>query len=228
MPVKPEAKERMKLDGSWRPFCIRKYEYIAAGDKSIIAQRKALIDFYPPHGDVFGPAPAGAVAVAPAVANAVGRMPGSLRAPVATAPAVAVADAVEHPPKRASEAALAGAPATAPRRPPQVGELMSKDQALAGCDMSMLKSVKWVASVLGVEGLAPEDAPSPQAWSLYLAYRAQDMWPKFWEHFGKAMMPSKADIENKDRMTDDGREVLSLLDRLQHEHDAAVLQAGGG
>lgn len=104
-------------------------------------------------------------------------------------------------------------------------ELMSKDQALAGCDKSMLKSVKWVASVLGVSGLAPDDAPSPQAWSLYITYSPRGKWEKFWEKFGTAMMPTKADIEAKDRFTDDGRKILTLLDRLERKHDAAILQA---
>ena len=103
-------------------------------------------------------------------------------------------------------------------------ELMSKEKALAGSDTSMLKSVKWVASVLGVKGLSPDDAPSPQAWSLYLTYGPRSKWEKFWERFGTAMLPTKADIEAKDRFTDDGRTVLALLDRLEREHDVAILQ----
>ena len=94
-------------------------------------------------------------------------------------------------------------------------EFMSKGMAFENRETSMLKSVKWVASVLGVKGLVADDAPSPQAWSLYLTYGPREKWEKFWENFGKAMMPSKADIENKDRMTDDGREILTLLDRLE-------------
>ena len=126
----------------------------------------------------------------------------------------------EASPDRA-DAAL-GSPPT--RNTDDDSELMSKDQALAGCDTSMLKSVKWVASVLGVTGLKPQDAPSPQAWSLYLTYSPRGKWEKFWEKFGTAMMPTKSDIEAKDRFTDDGRKVLTLLDRLEREHDAAIAQ----
>ncbi len=106
-------------------------------------------------------------------------------------------------------------------------EFMPRDMALAGCDTSMLKSVKWVASVLGTDGVQPENAPGPQAWCLYLAYRARSMWERFWERFGSAMMPTRVNAESKDRFTDDGRDIdPAFLRRIEQARDAAILQAG--
>ncbi len=104
-------------------------------------------------------------------------------------------------------------------------EFMPKAMALEGADTSMLKSVKWVASVLGTDCVQPENAPGPQAWALYLTYRARSMWAKFWERFGSAMLPTKANFENKDRFTDDGREIdPAFLRRIEQARDAAILQ----
>ena len=61
MAVKPEVKERLKADGVWKPFCLRREELKVLGEKPIVAQRKALAEFYRPD-DVTAVAPAQAVA----------------------------------------------------------------------------------------------------------------------------------------------------------------------
>ena len=105
-------------------------------------------------------------------------------------------------------------------------DFMPRDMARAGCDEGMLKSVKWVASVLGAGDAQPEHAPSAQAWCLYLTYRARSMWERFWERFGSAMMPTRVNAESKDRFTDDGRDIdPAFLCRIEQARDAAVLQA---
>ena len=50
MAVKPDVKEWLKAAGVWKPFCDRRDEYKAAGDKPIVAQCKALSDYHHPDG----------------------------------------------------------------------------------------------------------------------------------------------------------------------------------
>ncbi|MCH8879593.1 MAG: hypothetical protein IID34_06875 [Planctomycetes bacterium] len=61
MAVKPEVKERLKADGVWKYFCLRRDELKLLGEKPAVAQRKALAEFYRPD-DVTAVAPAQAVA----------------------------------------------------------------------------------------------------------------------------------------------------------------------
>ena len=50
MAVKPDVKEWLKAAGVWKPFCDRRDEHKSAGDKPIVAQRKALAEFHYPDG----------------------------------------------------------------------------------------------------------------------------------------------------------------------------------
>lgn len=226
MPFTPEQKQWFDENDLWVQAHRRRDELKADGMKPYKACRQVIRELYRPGGDSKAPTPVVVTVASEGPTVPLESCNGDSKPGVVVDPVKQPSDSdqTEKPPGPVFP--KWNGRTNPPAETVDDSELMSKDQAFSNRDTSMLKSVKWVASVLGVKGLVPDDAPSPQAWSLYLTYRDQDMWQKFWSDFGKAMMPSKADIENKDRMTDDGREVLSLLDRLEREHDAAVAQAG--
>ncbi len=238
MPIKPVEKQWFVEHGLWVQAHRRREELKAGGMVPKLACRQVVAELYRPDG----PAAVSAASEGPTVpletntalatASKVvfgGANESLLKGKVAEDPSSGNLEAIQGvAPERSQASAESTTNQVKPALespPAAAGDLMSKEQALATRDTSMLKAVKWVASVLGVRGLVPEDSPSPQAWSMYLTYRAQAMWPVFWKEFGKAMLPSKADIESKDRMTDDGREQLELLDRLERERDAASATA---
>lgn len=107
-------------------------------------------------------------------------------------------------------------------------ELLTREQFLKykGLEHHNIKSdLTWAYHALGVEGLNPEDAPSPGAWFIYAAIKDDDLARKsFIMGPLTKLLPSKSEMEKNDR-AEDGRKCFDLIERLLREpdEDAAVL-----
>lgn len=138
-----------------------------------------------------------------------------------------------------------GVKADAPAAPKPAGERkprqpkinMSASYAISSEDRDILLTkmdgkqvdertlLRWIFENLDVEDLKPTDAPSPGAWSFLCRIRDNpamqvefytDLWPK--------LLPSKAQIEPPETMTDDGH-CIDLIERISKGlGDAPVLQ----
>jgi hypothetical protein len=82
-----------------------------------------------------------------------------------------------------------------------------------GGQCSSLSAVEWVASNLIVKYPVPEECPSPAAWALLVAYRGRVK--EFFEKVWKVTLPSRTVLEERERMTDDGRGVVETVERLR-------------
>ena len=77
------------------------------------------------------------------------------------------------------------------------------------------EKLRWIFENMQVEGISPENAPSPGTYSLLLELRKDNeqrrdfyktLWPK---------LLTKEDIEKGGKLQDDGKDVLDLIKRLQ-------------
>lgn len=77
---------------------------------------------------------------------------------------------------------------------------------------SPLKAIEWVARVLEWRGVKPEDAPSPEAWGLYVWAKASDAnWTNFWGSMYRLVLPKTESAARGGGADDDGRDVLATL-----------------
>ena len=77
------------------------------------------------------------------------------------------------------------------------------------------EKLRWLFENMQVDGLKPEDSPSPGAWALLQELRNNDeqrrdfyktLWPK---------LLTKEDTESGGKLQDDGKETIELIKRLQ-------------
>jgi len=78
--------------------------------------------------------------------------------------------------------------------------------------------VSWVAKHMMVKDVLPEQAPSSEAWSMLCwARRNNQNEAQFWGQIYTKLLPSKSQLEAEQRYKDDGRKVLSVIERLRRE-----------
>lgn len=123
-----------------------------------------------------------------------------------------------------------------PGQPPVVGD-GSSDPAECGAvwleqfagkeKVSSLAIVEWVFDNIDMLDVTPGMAPCAGAWSLLLRVRKHpDLLKEFYRSIWVRILPSKTAIEQLQRFEDDGREQLTLIDRIQQAHADAVLSSG--
>lgn len=99
-------------------------------------------------------------------------------------------------------------------------------------DASAREVVEWVFNNVAVEGIQPEDAPSPGAWGLLLRVRNDTTLQKeFYRSVWPKLLPSQAEIDkHANKFEDDGREHFQLIERVKErageESSDAVLRPG--
>lgn len=76
----------------------------------------------------------------------------------------------------------------------------------------IVQSVNWVASQLGIKDPDPASAPSPFAYAMYLW--AKDNADGFWVGFAAKLIPSRTSLEDSDKLSDDGRDLLNLINEV--------------
>jgi len=83
--------------------------------------------------------------------------------------------------------------------------------------------VGWVAKKMMVKGVRPEQAPSSEAWSMLCwARRNNQNEAQFWGQIYTKLLPSKSQLDQEQRYKDDGRKVLSVIQKLQRENENEV------
>lgn len=102
-------------------------------------------------------------------------------------------------------------------------EKVSRDrflECIEAADNDPLGDLKWVFHALGAEGLKPEDAPSPGAWSLLTSLQGDELMLKtFYTSVYPRLLPNKSQIPEGDERVDDERRHFRLIERLLQEPD---------
>ena len=76
--------------------------------------------------------------------------------------------------------------------------------------------VSWVAKHMMVKDVQPAQAPSSEAWSMLCwARRNNQNEAQFWGQIYTKLLPSKSQLDAEQRFKDDGRKVLSIIERLK-------------
>lgn len=88
---------------------------------------------------------------------------------------------------------------------------------------SITRTVEWVAKQMMVDTPNPAEAPSPESWSMLAwARRSNQNEAQFWGQIWSKMMPSKQQLEAAERLSDDGSDVLLLIDRIRQMSEGAM------
>ena len=76
--------------------------------------------------------------------------------------------------------------------------------------------VAWVAKHMMVKDVEPSRAPSSEAWSMLCwARRNNQNEAQFWGQIYTKLLPSRSQLDAEQRFKDDGRKVLSVIERLK-------------
>jgi len=82
--------------------------------------------------------------------------------------------------------------------------------------------VQWCFDHIDIEDAKPEDAPSSGAWSLLQRVRMHpDLLKEFYRTIWAKMLPTRSEIEAREKFEDDGRQQLHLIDQIEAERDKA-------
>ncbi len=94
--------------------------------------------------------------------------------------------------------------------------LVSIDTFAGKSNVSARKVVQWVFDHIDVTDIGPEDAPSGGAWSLLTRIRKYpDLLKEFYRTIWAKMLPTRSEIEAREKFEDDGRQQLDIIDKLQ-------------
>ncbi len=82
--------------------------------------------------------------------------------------------------------------------------------------------VQWVFDHIDITDVRPEDAPSSGAWSFLQRVRTYpDLLKEFYRSIWAKMLPTRSEIEAREKFEDDGREQLHLIEQIQRARDKA-------
>ena len=82
--------------------------------------------------------------------------------------------------------------------------------------------VQWVFDHIDITDVKPEDAPSSGAWSFLQRVRSYpDLLKEFYRTIWAKMLPTRSEIEARERFEDDGREQLHLIEQIRRARDKA-------
>lgn len=78
------------------------------------------------------------------------------------------------------------------------------------------RTVEWVAANIRVSDAAAADAPSSEAWSMLCWVKSSPQAEaQFWGQIYTKLLPTRQQLDQDNRMEDDGRQVLTLIDRIR-------------
>jgi len=82
--------------------------------------------------------------------------------------------------------------------------------------------VQWVFDHIDIADVKPQDAPSSGAWSFLQRVRTYpDLLKEFYRTIWAKMLPTRSEIEAREKFEDDGREQLHLIEQIQRARDKA-------
>ncbi len=89
--------------------------------------------------------------------------------------------------------------------------------------VDLIRDWTWVYNHLDIMGVVPEDAPSPGAYgNLLWVQKNEKNREDFFVKILPKLAPSRSQIEDADKFSDDGRANFKLLDRLSAEVEAGA------
>ena len=100
---------------------------------------------------------------------------------------------------------------------PNVGQYLRVDFKNADGKLNHFRDIHWIYENLDVVGVMPQTAPSVGAYSWLMEIRKDpsgDARRKFRDYYMK-LAPSGKELEERERLTDDGRNVLELIDAVE-------------
>ena len=114
-------------------------------------------------------------------------------------------------------------------RPTRQAEVLdASKEVFAEKTCSTPKTVEWVAANIRVSDPSPEDAPSSEAWSMLCWVKGSPQAEsQFWGQIYTKLLPTRQQLDQDSRMEDDGRRVLTLIDRIKGFSDDAKEMANG-
>lgn len=100
------------------------------------------------------------------------------------------------------------------------GTWLRKDQFAGKGKTGIREAVEWAFENIDVQDVGPLDAPSPGAWSLLRWVRRAPAANQgaFYTTFVRPLLPTKSQLDMEDPFADDGRSVLSTIERLLAQH----------
>lgn len=103
-----------------------------------------------------------------------------------------------------------------PTRPTESNGQDVSSNIFADKTCSTPRTVEWVAANIRVSDAAPADAPSSEAWSMLCWVKSSSQAEaQFWGQIYTKLLPTRQQLDQDNRMEDDGRRVLTLIDRLK-------------
>jgi len=85
-----------------------------------------------------------------------------------------------------------------------------------GKTCSTQQSVIWVAKHIAVDDAVAEEAPSSEAWGMLIwAQRTGHNEREFWTSIYPKLLPTRTQLDAEARFTDDGRAIISIIDRVR-------------
>ena len=101
-----------------------------------------------------------------------------------------------------------------PTRPQNNLDASSEIFAEKSC--STPRTVEWVAANIRVSDAKAADAPSSEAWSMLCWVKSSPQAEsQFWGQIYTKLLPTRQQLDQDNRMEDDGRRVLTLIDRIK-------------
>mgnify|MGYP003116791568 CR=1 FL=1 len=98
----------------------------------------------------------------------------------------------------------------------QSNSLDASSDVFAEKSCSTPRTVEWVAANISVSDAQASDAPSSEAWSMLCWVKSSPQAEsQFWGQIYTKLLPTRQQLDADNRMEDDGRRVLSLIDRIK-------------
>ena len=87
--------------------------------------------------------------------------------------------------------------------------------------VSARQVVQWVFDNIDVDDVEPGDAPSSGAWSFLQRVRKHpDLLKEFYRSIWAKMLPTRSEIEAREKFEDDGRQQLHLIEQIRRARGA--------
>ena len=114
----------------------------------------------------------------------------------------------------------------APRAKAENPDGLYKSDFAGRPEVSARDVVMWIFDNILILDVAAEDAPSAGAWAYLMEIRTSPIIrSEFYRTVYPKLLPSKAQIDNEARYTDDGHKVLGLIERVRKASEESILQA---
>ena len=78
------------------------------------------------------------------------------------------------------------------------------------------RTVEWVAANIRVSDASPDEAPSSEAWSMLCWVKGSPQAEsQFWGQIYTKLLPTRQQLDQDTKMEDDGRRVLTLIEKIR-------------